>query len=355
MTTELKRCTRCVMPETWAGITFNEQGVCSLCEAHDQYKAIDWDNRSIMLGDILSNASEEAVIRGNKYDCIVGYSGGKDSAYTLWAMKKKYGMNPIAVTFDHGFKMDDIAEFNLQQFPQILGVDHIRFTIGNKMRNALCRKGTEVFGDFCWHCHAGVGAISAWATRWLGVDLQVWGEPTALYQTTGNYSLGDCETQDEDHYNDAFLGGIHAGKMTPDGFSGADMFPMYWPHGTKVQGVYLGNYEYWNQRKNVDSIMAYGWRMPAGNESTYVPWDKADCPYEPVRDWQKWLKRGFGRVTFQSSKDIRDGLMDRERALELIARYEQGEPPEAIGAFYAETGILPGVMALETLKHQVKK
>ena len=28
---KIKRCTRCVMPETWAGIIFDDDGVCNIC------------------------------------------------------------------------------------------------------------------------------------------------------------------------------------------------------------------------------------------------------------------------------------------------------------------------------------
>ena len=73
-------------------------------------------------------------------------------------------------------------------------------------------------------------------------------------------------------------------------------------------------------------------------EGTYVDWDKVDCPYEPVRDWQKFLKRGLGRTTFQASKDVREGLITREEALRLVKKYD-GKRPKALDSFLKETGM----------------
>ena len=69
-----------------------------------------------------------------------------------------------------------------------------------------------------------------------------------------------------------------------------------------------------------------------------MDWDKVDCPYEPVRDWQKFIKRGLGRTTFQASKDVRDGLMSREEALKLVEQLD-GKRPSSLDNFLKETGM----------------
>ncbi len=33
-----KRCTRCILPETFPGIEFNDQGVCNYCESYEPVK-----------------------------------------------------------------------------------------------------------------------------------------------------------------------------------------------------------------------------------------------------------------------------------------------------------------------------
>ena len=57
-------------------------------------------------------------------------------------------MKPLVVTFDHSFKLSPDAEWNLMEIPRKLDCDHLRFTLSNGIRNALCRSGSEANGDF---------------------------------------------------------------------------------------------------------------------------------------------------------------------------------------------------------------
>ena len=336
------------MPSTWQGITFDENGVCNICLEHEKKKRIDWEARNCILTDMLCYYIQRTYKTGNKYDCLVGYSGGKDTAYTLWAMKVKYRMRPLAFTFDHGFNLPRNAEYNLQEIPKMLDVDHIRFSIGNDFRNALCRKASEVMGDFCWHCHNGVGAIPARISMQWDIPLQVWGEPTAEYQTTGTgYSFDDSEEQNEEHYKRAFQGGVTPEMILPDGYEMRDLEIFRWHSYPKLKAIYLGNYEPWDQIEHARIIeKELGWKPHPYEDfdpelirtwGNYRNWDKVDCIYETVRNYQKFLRRGFDKISFQCSKDIRDGLMTREQGLEML-KYE-GQKPVNFSQFTEETGI----------------
>jgi hypothetical protein len=52
---------------------------------------------------LMDQARTMARQRGNSHDCIVPVSGGKDSHFQVWLLKKKYGMNPLLVTFNHAY------------------------------------------------------------------------------------------------------------------------------------------------------------------------------------------------------------------------------------------------------------
>jgi len=341
------------MPETWPGIKFDEMGVCNICREHEKKKKIDWSQRQKALKEILDYYRDYAKEKGNKYNCIVPYSGGKDSAYTLWAAVKKYKLKPLVVTFDHGFPLTPEAEYNLMEIPKKLDCDHLRFTIGNNLRNELCRKGMEVNGDFCWFCHNGVGALPARIAKQWDIPLQIWGEPSAEYQTFGAYKLEDIEEQDKEHFEKVFQAGVTPEDVLPSGYELNDLLPMMWPDGEfPLKAIYLGNYEYWDQREHVEIITReLGWKHHKV-EGTYVDWDKVDCPFEPVRDWQKFIKRGFGRTTFQASKDIREGLITREQGLQLVKKYD-GKRPKALDAFLMEIGMSEEEFMEITKKHKV--
>src|SRR3990170_4385214 len=141
--TELYRCPRCVMPSSWAGISFNEDRVCSLCQAFDEQEKFDWVARKRKLSEILEDVKVQAEKEGRKYSAICGYSGGKDSAFTIACLAKEFGVKVLAFTYDHGHPLVLEGEWNLNEFPKILGIDHLRFTLGNDLRNAICRLGIE--------------------------------------------------------------------------------------------------------------------------------------------------------------------------------------------------------------------
>ena len=325
----LKRCTRCVMPETWPGITFDQEGVCSLCQEYDKQKTIDWPARQLQLENILDYYRLYAKERGNKYDCVVGVSGGKDSVYTLWAAKRKYNMRPLAVTWDHGIPMRPEAEYNLQRIPVLLDVDHLRFSIGQGLRNALCKHTSRIAGDFCFWCHAGVGSFPARVSKMFDTPLALWGEPTGLYKTTGDdYSVLQPEEQDKAHFERVFVGGMTPEQMVPKGYELRDLLPMTWPDGNfPLMHIYLGNYEDWEQREHVEIITReLGWKHIPTRVS-YVDWDKCDCVEgEELRDVQKFHRRRLSRVAFECSKDVRARLLDRDQATLIVAEYERKIP-----------------------------
>ena len=60
--------------------------------------------------------------KGKKYNCIVGVSGGKDSSYLLFIVKKKLGLSPLAVHYYNGFD-SDASVSNILNVYQKLDVD----------------------------------------------------------------------------------------------------------------------------------------------------------------------------------------------------------------------------------------
>lgn len=113
-----KLCKLCIMPESLPDITLNEEGICNLCIAHETAKKID--TLKPLESDLIKILSK---YKGkHKYDCMVMCSGGKDSTSALYYMKKRYGLNVLAFTFDHGFETEEALE-NIHNAVEILGVD----------------------------------------------------------------------------------------------------------------------------------------------------------------------------------------------------------------------------------------
>ena len=113
---DLKKCTKCILPETYPHIHFNKNGVCNYCLNYE--KQIYFGEHA--LNDYLKKFRSDS----GKPDCIVGLSGGRDSCYGLHLLKTKYGLNPIAYTYDWGLTTD-ISRVNAAKVCGELGVEHI--------------------------------------------------------------------------------------------------------------------------------------------------------------------------------------------------------------------------------------
>lgn len=118
----MKRCTVCVLPETFPGITFDSNGVCSVCNKFNEDKAFIPSEEK--LKNRLIQIIDECKSKNHKYDAVVAYSGGKDSTFLIYTLKKKYNLNLLAVTFDNGF-MSESAFANMRNTLNTLNVDHI--------------------------------------------------------------------------------------------------------------------------------------------------------------------------------------------------------------------------------------
>lgn len=70
-----RRCAKCVLPESAPATQFDDEGVCSQCRTHI-HKRISYKGESKLLEVLDSHRGT-----GNKYDCLIGISGGRDSSY----------------------------------------------------------------------------------------------------------------------------------------------------------------------------------------------------------------------------------------------------------------------------------
>ena len=95
-----KICRMCVLPETFPGIHFDETGLCNLCRTRK--KSGDYKDRKQQLMLDFREIARTAR-KKDGYHCLLAYSGGKDSTYTLWLLRRFYNLRVLAVTFDHGF------------------------------------------------------------------------------------------------------------------------------------------------------------------------------------------------------------------------------------------------------------
>lgn len=321
----LKYCIRCCMPETQEGLIFDEAGICQACNSSEQKMHIDWSAREKELVKLLDRAKEEA---GNNYDCIIPISGGKDSVFQLHVLTRVYGMKPLAVTYSHNW-YSRTGYYNLMNCLEEFAVDHIMFTPNRKMVNKAARRSLETIGDACWHCHAGVGAFPLQIATRFGIKLLIWGESVSEASGRSSHFNPVCKF-DVDYFTRV------SAKLKPRDFAkGAlterDLHPLNTPTAEEcdeigVYGIHLGDYIFWDEERQTEFIKReYGWKE-TDVEGAYKGYKSAECIMPGVHDFTNYLKRGYGRSSYQAAMDIRNGLMDRDEAWKIIEEFDTEEP-----------------------------
>ncbi|MDT8274199.1 MAG: hypothetical protein RRA35_13495, partial [Desulfomonilia bacterium] len=117
----MKFCSRCVLPDTFPGISFDDAGTCNYCR---NIPLPSQEEKRVHLKKFEDLLEEK---RGKQaYDCLLAFSGGKDSTYTLYLLRKKYNLNVLAFVFDNGF-ISETAKRNIQTMTDTLGATHIIF------------------------------------------------------------------------------------------------------------------------------------------------------------------------------------------------------------------------------------
>lgn len=322
---QLRYCVRCCMPETQEGLLFDEAGICQACNSSEQKMHIDWAAREAELAKVLDLAKAEA---GNNYDCIIPISGGKDSVFQLHVLTKVYGMKPLAVTYSHNW-YSKTGYYNLVNCLEQFGVDHMQFTPSRNVVNKAARRSLETIGDACWHCHAGVGAFPLQIAVKFGIKLLIWGESVA--EASGRAShFNPVRKFDAEYFTKV------SAKLTPDQFAKGnltrrDLHPLNTPTQAEcdaagVFGIHLGDYIFWDEERQTEFIKReYDW-LETDIEGAYKGYKSAECIMPGVHDFTNYLKRGYGRSSYQAAMDVRNGLMDREEAWEIIKEFDTEEP-----------------------------
>ena len=351
----MKHCSKCLLPETHETIKFDKKGTCNICSNHSfKQKNINWVKKKKELNSLISKYKGKY-----DYDCIVPFSGGKDSTWTLYYLVKEFGLKPLVVRFDHGFYRPNLEE-NVKKVSRNLGVDILNFTPNWKVVQKLMLQSLLEKGDFCWHCHTGIFSYPMWIAIEKKIPLIFWGEPSAEY--TAYYNYDEKENVDETRFNRYINLGINADDMflkLRGNVDIRDLKPYSYPpikllKELKYNSVCLGSFIKWDVKKQSKIISdELGWK---GDDVENVPekynYEKIECYMQGVRDYLKFIKRGYSRPSHLVSLDLRNKRISKKEANNLIKNYE-GKRPPSLDIFLKLVGITEAEFMQIALSHQV--
>ena len=265
---------------------------------------------------------------------------------------KEYNIKPLVVRFNHGF-MRSNHEKNVERTLKKLGADFISFTPNWKIVKKLMWESFIRKTDFCWHCHTGIYSYPLQVAIKYNVPLILWGEPLAEMSAYYTYEDDIIEWEDEEKFNMVRNLGITADDMwgminsEDDPVDKRDLIPYTYPNLKDLKSmdyysVCLGSFIPWDYKKNTKEIIEkLGW---SGDELEGVPesinkeYAKIECWMQGTRDYIKYLKRGYSRVTQLTNFEIRNERMSIEEAQKWIDKYE-GKKPASLKIFLEYMGL----------------
>jgi len=345
---KLTRCTRCILPENYPDIRFNADGVCNVCEEFDQqwgnWSETNWTSNKKRLDRILKNVHK----LNRNYDCLVPFSGGKDSTYVLYLCTKVLNLKVLAVNFSNGFQTAEALD-NIRKAVEILEVDLITYKPNLKLYRDLAKGFLFNAGEGCTPCNIGVVlAINRIAEKekipiiFSGVSRKSdERSPKKIYMSGGKYFLKVIRKAG---LTGSIKGSFYADQERQLGFSFrmrrklARMVLMdkgvfrFLPKKLAVRNsvmLQMPDFIEWDESVIYKTIgEELGWSASdVGNEHT-------DCMINPVKSYLRYHRWGFGSKTQKLAALVRDGQMDREQA--LLESKEEEEVPKNLTYFMKE-------------------
>lgn len=329
----MKRCKQCILPETFPGIIFDMDGVCNYCLEYEPIKVLGERE----LEKVLSKYRN----KGDEYDCIAPISGGRDSAFVLHQVVKKYGMRTLALTVDNGCILPEGIR-NIKRETEVLNVPHVWLRDEKKTEIAKRNTGIKFRG---WIGNPSINTIVPVLNsgdKTMNIQMSNYAKENNIPLVLGGNIVGTA-TIEHDHWKTGFLGifpnehGIYSTfdkiklvfllgfeslknpynyrpSILKEYIVGASAYfyeSLFRPKGVTMLGFY--DYVYWDEKVIVSTITdELDWK---GASDATTTWRIDDSAY-PLVNYLLYKLVGFTDHDEMYSKMIREKQLSREEAME---------------------------------------
>ena len=168
---EIIFCKRCLYSSTHPlGLTFNEEGICSGCEIHEEKYTLNWKERFNKLEKITKEYKSKTK---KNYDCIVPVSGGSESYWVLDIVKNKLKLNPLLVSYNKYFNTD-LGIRNLSNLRIKFDCDMLMQNVNPNSVKKITRTTIRNLGSMYWPCIAGQTVFPVQTAVDLKIPLIIW-------------------------------------------------------------------------------------------------------------------------------------------------------------------------------------
>lgn len=311
----MKVCVRCVLTDTFPGISFNEDGVCSFCLQHEKKKGEreELERARKRLMEIVEE------VRGKRgYHCLHALSGGKDSTYTLHLLIKKFRMNVLALTFDNGF-ISPSAMDNIKRVSMNLSFDHIVFRPDTDLllrifglcseRDIFPPKTLQRASSICTACVGLIKGIMIKTAIEKGIPLISFGwSPGQSSRVASLFKMNGQLIR-------AFQNPILEPLRREIGDEVERFFLLDTPLKEEDFPYHISplSFEDYDENRMIEVIEGYGWQRPEDTDP-----NSTNCLLNSYANFIHKERFGYNPYSMELSVLVREGLMKREEAMKRL-------------------------------------
>lgn len=346
---ELRRCTRCILPETMPFIRFDDDGVCNYCH---NYKLRNTPKPKEELFELV-----EPYRREHGPDCIVPFSGGRDSCYGLHLIVNELKMKPITYTYDWGM-VTDLGRRNISRMCAELGVENII------VADDIAKKRANIAMNLkAWLKSPHLGMVSILTAgdkhffrhvetmkKQTGIQINLWGtSPLEVTHFKAGFLGIPPDFEEEKVYSSGARKQLRYQKLrfkamlqSPGYFNSSlwDTLSGEYYRSFLKKSDYFHIFDYWTwEERLVDQTLAmYDWEKASDTSTTWRIGDGTAALYNYIY----YTVAGFTEHDTFRSNQIREGQITREEALVRVEDENQPRYPnikwylDAIGMDFAE-------------------
>lgn len=321
----LKRCTKCVLPHTMPYITFNEDGVCNYCTNYRPRNAPKPKEELMAL--------VEPYRRAHGNDCVVPFSGGRDSCYGLHLIVHELEMKPLTYTYDWGM-VTDLGRRNISRMCGEMGVENIIVADDIQKKRDNIRMNLKA-----WLKEPDLGMINILMAgdkhffrhvetikKQTGISLNLWGvNPLETTHFKAGFLGVPPDFEETKVYNNGAMKQLRYQYLrfkqmtrSPGYFNSSlwDTLSGEYYRSFHQKTDYFHVFDYWTWDENlVDQCLAmYDWEKAPDTSTTWRIGDGTAAFYNYVY----YLVAGFSEHDTFRSNQIREGQLTREEAMALI-------------------------------------
>ena len=300
-----KLCSICGFPLGVRPNTYDRDGVCGACINSEAKKQIDFKARQEWLTQYIKENKTKS-----KYDCVIAVSGGKDSHMIVRRLYENHGVkNALLVSVTDEFTHTKAGKYNISNLVYRYNCDLITYRCQPETFKHETKKDFEESLHPLKWIEEKIYEIPVEIARAYGIKLIFFGENSA-------FEYGEIEKLNIFHPGS--VGGIDIifmGSIYP--YSIADSLQC-------AQGISFKDLDDFDEWPRQGSIEQY---------------TQIDSVGYLIQLWTKYVKFGYQRVADIACRFVREGTMTRNKARELIDKYDYICDPEAKEDFCKTIGI----------------